>query len=762
MIREQATDKRPLRTIRHEAGLVVIGGGLSGVCCAITAARAGVQVVLVQDRPVPGGNASSEVRLWILGATSHMGNNNRWAREGGVIDELLLENLYRNPEGNPLIFDTILLEKITAEPAITLLLNTAVYNVTMSAEEAGKIGSVQAFCAQNSTGYDLTAPLFCDASGDGIVAFQAGAAFRMGAESKEEFGEKFAPSADYGGLLGHSLYFYSKDTGKPVRFVPPAYALSDITRIPRFRSFNTSDYGCRLWWLEYGGRHDTVHDTETIKWELWRVVYGAWNYIKNSGKFPEAENLTLEWVGQIPGKRESRRFEGDYMLTQQDIVEQRQHPDAVAFGGWSIDLHPADGVFSEKPGCNQWHSKGIYGLPFRCFYSRNVSNLFLAGRIISASHVAFGSSRVMGTSAHGGQAVGMAAALCSRKGILPRDITAEPLLIHELQQALLSTGQHIPGVRLQDTKDLTQEATLSVSSELILSELPPDGPLNMLRHSAGQMLPLTAGPVPELTFWAVAGQETTLTVEFRVSSKPENHTPDTVLERQEISLRKGRQPVILQFHTPMPYEGYGFICFLKNEAVAMQYSRQRISGLVSVFNKTNPAVSNYGKQEPTEDIGVDAFEFWTPERRPGGHNLAVGINPGIRLFGAANVRNGLQRPTNAPNAWVAGLADNRPSLTLTWTEKKPIREIILSVDTDFDHPLESVLMTHPETAAPFCIRDIVICNDQKQRIYEVADNYQTRHIVRFEQPVLTNSLTIHLKHPDENIPAALMEVRCYA
>ena len=329
----------------------------------------------------------------MLGATSHMGNNNRWAREGGAIDEMLLENLYRNPEGNPLIFDTILLEKVASEPNITLLLNTAVYAVAMAeAKESGNtntIKSVSAFCSQNSTTYTLTAPLFCDASGDGIMAFQAGAAFRMGAESRDEFGEKFAPSADYGELLGHSMYFYSKDTGKPVRFVPPAYALSDITQIPRFRSFNANDYGCRLWWIEYGGRLDTVHETEAIKWELWKVVYGVWNHIKNSGQFPEAENLTLEWVGQIPGKRESRRFEGDYMLTQQDIIEQRTHDDAVAFGGWSIDLHPADGVFSEKPGCNQWHSKGTYQIPYRCLYSRNVDNLFLAGRIISASHVAF-------------------------------------------------------------------------------------------------------------------------------------------------------------------------------------------------------------------------------------------------------------------------------------------------------------------------------------------------------------------------------------
>src|SRR5690606_24956689 len=174
---------------------------------------------------------------------------------------------------------------------------------------------------------------------------------------------------------------------------------------------------CQLWWLEHGGRMDTIHDTEQIKWDLWKVIYGAWDYVKNSGNFPEAETMTLEWVGTIPGKRESRRFEGDYMLRQQDIVEQREHDDAVAYGGWSIDLHPADGVFSEKPGCNQWHAKGVYQIPYRCLYSKNIKNLFLAGRLISATHVAFASTRVMATAAHIGQAIGMAAYVSKEKGV---------------------------------------------------------------------------------------------------------------------------------------------------------------------------------------------------------------------------------------------------------------------------------------------------------------------------------------------------------
>jgi len=151
MIVENAGSSRKPREVQLDCDLAVAGGGLSGTCAAITAARAGLRVVLIQDRPVLGGNASSEVRLWILGATSHMGNNNRWAREGGVIDEILVENLHRNPEGNALILDTIVLEKVVDEPGITLLLNTAVHEVEMAGEET--ITAVRAWCSQNSTSY---------------------------------------------------------------------------------------------------------------------------------------------------------------------------------------------------------------------------------------------------------------------------------------------------------------------------------------------------------------------------------------------------------------------------------------------------------------------------------------------------------------------------------------------------------------------------------------------------------------------------------
>lgn len=760
MLREPPAINRLLKTIEIDSDLVVIGGGVAGTCAAITAAREGVDVTLIQDRPVLGGNASSEVRLWVLGATAHMGNNNRWAREGGVTDELLVENLYRNSQGNPYIFDTILLEKVMKEPNITLLLNTAAFEVTK--DSADTIASVRAFCSQNSTIYHIHAPLFCDASGDGVVGFMAGAAFRMGAETAAEFGEKLAPDEDYGGLLGHSIYFYSKDVGRPVEFIPPSFALDDITGIPRFRSFNADEDGCRLWWIEYGGRLDTVHDTETIKWELWKVVYGVWNYIKNSGRFPEAETLTLEWVGYIPGKRESRRFEGDYMLTQQDLVEQRRHFDAVAHGGWALDLHPADGIYSDKPACTQWHSRGMYQIPYRCLYSRNIKNLFLAGRIISASHVAFSSIRVQATLGTAAQAVGMATALCLRDDLHPAELL-EPKLMTGLQQSLLRVGQFIPGIPAADPADLARQADITASSQLRLAQLPPDGPLLQLDYSWAQMLPLSAGPVPRLAFAVDVAEPTQLRVELRISDRPDNHTPDVVLEAKTIVLPPGiEQTIPLDFEAVIDEPRYVFVCLMQNPAVRVYTSQQRLTGILSVANHSNPAVSNFGRQEPAEDIGVESFDFWCPKRRPGGHNLAIVIDPPLEAaFAPENVVNGWSRPTSGPNAWVADPNDGAPTLILRWDRPQTIARVDLAFDTDFDHPMESVLMGHPESVMPFCIKHYRVLDGTGQILAEVRDNHQTRNTVIFDPAITGDCLKIQLLESHGDVPAALFEVRCY-
>ncbi|MCF2493855.1 FAD-dependent oxidoreductase [Dyadobacter chenhuakuii] len=758
MIREEASEKRAPKTIASAADLVIVGGGLTGTCAAITAARAGVKVTLIQDRPVLGGNCSSEVRLWILGATSHMGNNNRWAREGGVIDEIMLENIYRNPDGNPLIFDTVLLEKVIEETNITLLLNTAVYDLDKNTETE-TITAVHAFCSQNSTKYTVTAPLFCDASGDGIVGFLAGAAFRMGAESMDEFGEKFAPDKAYGELLGHSMYFYSKDIGRPVKFIPPSYALQDITEIPRYKTFNPKDFGCRLWWLEYGGRLDTVHDTEKIKWELWKVVYGAWNYIKNSGAFPESENMTLEWVGTIPGKRESRRFEGDYLLKQQDIVEQTAFPDTVGFGGWSLDLHPADGVYSDQSGCNQWHSKGVYSIPYRCFYSKNINNLFIAGRIISATHVAFASTRVMATSAMGGQAVAVAAALAKKYNCPPREVGEQHL--KELQLELWRAGQYLPQTDIADSENLVEKAIeISASSSLKLKDLPGSDHWAVIEHSVAQMLPVQ-GKMPSVTVWVETLADTELVVELRKSSKAFNHTPDVTLETKSFELNVGKHEIQLDWSAVFEDAGYAFVSFIKNPNIKIQYSEKRVTGLLTVFNATNPAVSNYGKQEPMEDIGVDTFEFWCPQRRPEGRNLAFSLTEPIALFEPENLRNIHNRPIASPNAWVADFNDAEPVVTIRWEAPVNIQKIDICFDTDFDHPMENVIYVHPETVMPFCATDIEICNDQDEIVGKIHDNHLSHRTISFNKPIQTQFLKIKVTNPNPQTPVSLFQIRCY-
>lgn len=746
-------------TVELSTDFVVVGGGISGVCAAITAARQGMKVVLIQDRPVLGGNGSSEIRLWMLGATSHMGNNNRWAREGGVIDEIMVENTYRNPEGNPIIFDTVMLDKVMSEENITLLLNTCVYEVEKSTNKI--IKSVRGFCSQNSTMYEVAAPLFCDASGDGLVGFLSGAPYRMGAESREEFGEKFAPAEDYGELLGHSLYFYTKDVGQPVRYVAPSYALDVTKTVPRFRSFNAREHGCKLWWVEYGGNLDTVHDTEQIKWELWKVIYGAWDYIKNSGKYPEAENLTLEWVGCIPGKRESRRFEGDYMLVQQDIIEQRFHEDAVSYGGWSIDLHPAAGVFGEESACNQWHSKGIYQIPYRCLYSKGIDNLFLAGRIISVSHVAFGSTRVMTTSAHSAQAVGVAAAICRNENLSPREIYSKGRIV-ELQRKLSRMGQYMPQIAINDAENLVTKATLSASSEYHFKGFPADGEMQVLDESVAQMMPLKAGDgLKGIGVQLSASEETNLEVELRISSKPFNHTPDIILESKSFPLCSGNQQLELNFDAVIPNEQYAFLTFKKNLLVQLQYTKERLTGILSVFNTINEAVSNWGKQTPGSDIGIDEFEFWCPKRRPGGHNIAIQSQAPFHIFTAENIINGIDRPVQSPNAWVADLDDATPTLTIRWDTKVSIGKLSLFFDTDYDHPMETVQMTHPENRMPFCVEKYKVYDGQNRLVYEQTDNHQSINELLFPEKLNTDELRIVLEHPSTFIPASLFAVKCY-
>lgn len=702
---------------RLQAELLIVGGGLAGVCAALAAARDGLDVVLIQDRPVLGGNASSEVRLWANGATSHMGNNNRWAREGGIMGEIMEENLWRNKEGNPVLFDMVLLDIVQAQPGVTLLLNTVVTDIEKSGR---RLLSVQAFNAINQTRYQVSATQFIDASGDGVLGYLAGAAHRVGAESVEEFGEKMAPGENFGHKLGHSIYFYTKRTAQPVRFVAPSFALKEITAIPRYKRLSSELNGCDLWWLEWGGRLDTVHESETIKWELWKIVWGVWDYIKNSGEFPDADNLTIEWVGLIPGKRESRRFLGETMLCQQDIIEQRDHYDAVAYGGWSIDLHPADGVYSEHDGCRQFHSKGTYTIPFRALYSQSLDNLLLTGRLISATHVAFGSARVMCTCGVLGEVVGRAAALCQQQQITPAEL-AQPERVGQLQQHLLRQGAFIPRHPLANP---AREAYVTVSSTLELRALPADAGWQPLQSRCALLLPLKAGErLPAISVQLRAANAQKLQVSLLTSANPANTCGDCQLSTQSITVTE-QGTYRLSFDYRAECDRYVFIAFEENAAIEVALTSQRLPGVMMVFNSLNPRVAKRTRQINDGDYGVDEFDFWLPRRAPQQILLAFALETPLQLWHGDYLLNGKLRPEQHTNCWVPAQDDTHPNVSWHWNEPQQAKHITLLFDNDFDHAMETVQMGHAQAVTPHCTTHYRVWLDE-MLLADVTENHHS-------------------------------------
>ncbi|MEL6805919.1 MAG: FAD-dependent oxidoreductase, partial [Bacteroidota bacterium] len=338
-----------------------------------------------------------------------------------------------------------------------------------------------------------------------------------------------------------------------------------------------------------------------------------------------------------------------------------------------------------------------------------IDNLFLAGRIISASHVAFGSSRVMATCAHGGQAVGMAAAIATRNLLSPREV-GHSHFIKELQLSLNKIGQSIPFFPITDSSNKTNLARIVSNDHWELTELPSNGPWMPLQYASAQILPLQKDQQYTFSLTVKAKEATRLEIDLRKSERIDNYTPEVILERLSIDLESGEQEIEVAFTTPFPGDHYGFLCLLQNPLVEVRGSLTRATGLVSVFNKENRAVSSFGKQEPPEGIGIDSFEFWMPIRRPEGHNLGFKVSPAITMFGPENVNNGLTRPFVKPNAFVADPSLEKAKIDLFWEENQQVSELVLFFDTDFDHALESSLMGHPESEIPFCVKNYEILN----------------------------------------------------
>lgn len=449
-----------MRLMDMECDFLVAGGGPSGVCAALAAARNGAKVILVQDRSRLGGNSSSEVKMHIVGANMHRGRPG-W-REGGIIEELRLDDAVNNPQRCWEMWDLLLYDKVTSEPNITLFLDTVLYAAEV---QDGTIQRVMARCDKTETLYRIKAGFFADCTGDGRLAMESGATIHWGHESRDAFNEPLAWENPGKETLGSSILFTARDFGKPIAYKAPAWSRKIEPKHLQYRGIGSWEYG--YWWIEWGGHLDTIKDNETIRHELLSIVTGVWDYIKNSGEYPSSENWALDWVGMMPGKRESRRIEGDHMLTQQDLMGLNgDFEDAVAIGGWGLDEHPPGGFddYDKKPFVSIALPE-VYNIPLRSLYSKDISNLFMAGRNASCSHVAFTSTRVMATCAVMGQAAGTAAALCCRHSITPRQLYENKERLRELQNQLLKDDQTIKNRRNQDDADLALRAQVTASSE---------------------------------------------------------------------------------------------------------------------------------------------------------------------------------------------------------------------------------------------------------------------------------------------------------
>lgn len=736
--------------------VAVVGGGMAGIAAAIAAARQGSKVALVQNRPVLGGNASSEVRVWVCGATAT--GHQRFARETGIVGELYLENQYRNPEGNPILWDAVLIDAVRAEENIVLLLNTDIREVrTKDVEGARRIAEVVGWTMGSETVVTIKADMFIDCTGDGFIGHLAGASYRVGREAKSEFRESWAPDEADALLLGSTILFYSKQLPHPVRYVAPDFA-KDITQtpIPERRIIRAGDNGAAYWWIEWGGELDTVHNNEAIRDELWAVIYGIWDYIKNSGKF-DAENLTLEWVGSVPGKREYRRFVGAHTLTQDDIMEQREFPDSIGFGGWSIDLHPAGGMYADEGSASQWYPNGVYQIPFRSLYSIDVPNLLFAGRDISASHIAFGSTRVMATCAVMGEAAGTAASQCARESTVPSTLPMD-----ELQRILLRADASLIGIPYLDPADLAQTALVHATTTL--SQLGPDTASEPfpLDSDVGFILPVDPALTSVELLVDVDADVASIDVEVWDTGLAQNYVPHERQASARVEVSGGQRQWVT---VPVTWYPKGprnaFIIVRANADVALHLSQGRPPGSLSCIRRSGAHFEEIDQHLASAPQPVVEWHV-KPLRHK---SFCFRTHPQTAAFSSEKAVGGLNRPFGGPQMWVSDGMTPHPTLTLEWNRPVDVGSLAILFDDDVNEYMNNLhYQRSPFDVVPTLVRDYRIeylADGSWESLLEVADN-RRRHVEhRLQDAVRADAMRVICLATNGSPNAHIVGVRVY-
>jgi len=757
--------------------VVVCGGGLAGLCAAIASARHGASTALVQDRPVFGGNSSSEVRVTPHGAAAF----HAYARETGIISELLIEERARNHEvifengWTNSVWDLTMYDLAMQTPNLKIFVNTTVFDVQKNnrrelASVTGRVGNAE-------TNIIFQAKTFIDCTGDGTVAALAGCEWRMGSEGRDEFDEPHAPEQASDATMGNSIHFKTRDVGRPVPFTPPDWAIhyEDASYFYE-QGRNPKDVRGGFWWLEIGVPWNTIYESEDIRHELTRHALGVWDWMKNKDPLmkDKAANYALDWIGQVPGKRESRRIMGQYLMTEHDPQNRTVFPDEIGFGGWFLDLHTPGGLLaptSEPTSAEEYNPSsaystksyvGPYGIPLRILISKDIDNLMMAGRNVSTTHAALGTVRVQGTTALLGQAAGTTAAIALKKEIpLPQ---APQKVIFDVQQNLLRDGCFLLNTTNQDPADLARYAAVKASSEALTCGVGPhstvdyagmkywtdqrQGPsANLLKQRVGQ--------------WIALGTDHLAQIAVCLG----NHSDQV----QPIQAVLNRVDHIWDYRSE-PYPPLA-AALLSVEPGALQWitwdldlTGLKPGGYLRLDLLPNPNIEWYvaGAFEPGQ---LAAFEIAPGKMRRYSHGVSMSftVSPHQPCYGPANILSGVTRPYRATNLWRSDPRQPLPQwLELAWEHPQQIGQLEITFP---GHLLREYHAYPPFYRDPQCASDYVISalQDGKwETLLEVSGNYQRQRIHKLDKPVTTDRLRITIRATNGDLSAAIYEVRCYA
>ncbi|MEI8244289.1 MAG: FAD-dependent oxidoreductase [Lentisphaerota bacterium] len=721
---------------------VVVGGSPGGLSAALIASRFGLKTAIIHNRPVLGGNASSEIGVSsnITGAFG-MGYN-RHMRETGIVEEIKLKAFFEvYPHIESMIENVYYDLAMRESENLTLFLNTDAYRVDTGGR---RITGIQARQIGSEREFYFTAPFFADCSGDGFVAFEAGNEFRYGREAQSEFNESMAPAVADDITLGASLMFRVEDAGQPVEFIPPPWArkfMEEDAFPHRFHKFP----GFQTWWCEHGGRLDPIHDHERIKAELLEVITGLWDHVKNHGSHG-ADNKRIVKIKPLVGRRESRRIEGRYILNENDLRPDNGFKDAVCYGGWPIDLHPADGVLSQAPPAEQKFIEP-YNIPLRSLIAKDIDNLTLAGRHVSITHCALGSTRVISTICGMGMAIGMATVMAKQGNYDYAWLIDHP---EELQQRLLRYDATILNVPNQDPDDLARHAMVKASSGMSLKTGAPDS-YKLFLNPISHVVRIACGRLDAITLYIKPKSASAATLRLAVYQAADNadYGNEKILseETSTIAFDHGKEKMVtFKLNADIP-SLYARFTLETDAEVYIGYSLSEPPGVTRGIFEDGAFVYDRGHHDEDEAM-------WVYERGCYSFNLTPASYP----FAPEMVVNGVSRYYREPNLWISDPEAGLPA----WIELDLGREqTVACVHLTFDSDLDSPHIYHADTLVKDYRVQAPGPDGEYADIIRVRGNRQRKCIHNFA-PIRTSKVRILVTATNGGDSARIYELRAYA